>query len=391
MILAMYLLTSYDKFNCMPANNNDNKEEKVYRHIFNSGVENRIIFNEKQDFEIFYGYLKDYLSTPVDPESAKKDFVVDGRVYRGIPHQPKNFFNKVELIAFSLKPNSFHLVVREITKGSLESFIRSLSTRYSIFYNKKYQRNGTLFAGPYKSVQIDNMSHLLLLTRYLHQTGKYSSYPEYLGKRKTSWVKPIISLSFLEKKGGNYQNFVEKYELNQMEREIVEKISIEKVSQPLNQPPKEEKIHLNPIIATKPKPYEFIVISAVFLLLFGLGINNIRAKMIKGPEILSTPTTSEVLSETDNNDEVKTNTDIDQTESQDKTPITYITIKISDESEYVNIRQNPTTKSEAIGKALDGDTFKFVSLNSGWYEIKLDNGSIGFVSANYATQEEILE
>jgi len=58
-------------------------------------------------------------------------------------------------------------------------------------------------------------------------------------------------------------------------------------------------------------------------------------------------------------------------------------IKITDGSESVNIRQKPTVGSNKIGEAKEGDTFEFVSVNSGWYEIKLADESTGFISARY--------
>ena len=136
----------------MPAQNlQRTKEIGIYSHIYNKGVEKRILFNDEEDYAVFLNFLKDYLSALKDPDSLKKDFKVNGRTFQGTPHQPKNYFNQVELLAYSLMPDHFHLILHQKTRGSLESFIRSLCTRYSIYYNKKYQRTGSLFEGPYKS------------------------------------------------------------------------------------------------------------------------------------------------------------------------------------------------------------------------------------------------
>lgn len=75
-------------------------------------------------------------------------------------------------------------------------------------------------------------------------------------------------------------------------------------------------------------------------------------------------------------------------EDEKPEPKKILVIKINDESESVNVRKGPTTKSEKIGKAKDGDTFELVSQDSGWYQIKLDDGEIAFVSARYAEIEE---
>jgi hypothetical protein len=39
---------------------------------------------------------------------------------------------------------------------------------YAKAYNKRYERSGTLFEGPYRVIQIDRPAHLLHLCRYIH-------------------------------------------------------------------------------------------------------------------------------------------------------------------------------------------------------------------------------
>src|SRR3990167_10261433 len=139
----------------MPARNLSRiNEDGVYLHIYNKGIENRAIFNDKQDFHVFVGFLEEYLSTPKDAEATKTVFQVHGKTFKGTPHQPKNYFNKIELIAYSLMPSHFHLLVNLKQKDALQGFIRSLCTRYSMYFNKKHQRTGSLFQGPYKSILI---------------------------------------------------------------------------------------------------------------------------------------------------------------------------------------------------------------------------------------------
>lgn len=202
--------------------------ENSYYHIYNRGVEKRIIFEDEQDYKVFLKYLKDYLSPPPDPAQSKKSFTLQGLSFKGIPYQTKNHFGKVELVAYGLVPNHFHFMMHQIEKGAIEKFTRSLLTRYSMYFNKKYDRVGSLFQGPYKSVMIENENYLLHLSRYIHLNPKeysknlaeaYSSYAEYLGIRHTSWVKPGAVLQYFDKaksdfmRGTNtYKDFVEKYD-----------------------------------------------------------------------------------------------------------------------------------------------------------------------------------
>jgi REP element-mobilizing transposase RayT len=412
---------------------------KTYFHVYNRGVANGIIFNDKQDYETFLSHLEGYLTPPKKSEDLQKTFVVNGRTFRGVPHQPKNYFNKVELLAYCLAPDHFHLLLRPISKNSVEGFMRSLSTKYSIYFNKKYQRQGSLFSGPYKSASINDDTNLLFMTHYLHRhpQGKngnnlidsYSSYADYLGKRKTSWVNTSSVLSFFENfkneflKGiKNYKDFVEKYNLNQKEKELLERTIIERESGGLEKsmPTLAKRDVATETVAYAPlKIYqripELVAASFLFAVLFTSSFLNIRfsptpknnpiltfirqipkqvSTLTLGPSL--TPTPEQTSTQTLGQDSIQT---LEQTPKptpeqispqtlgqtselkEDVMPKTMVVVKI-DESTSANIRQNPTTDSEVIGKAKNGDTFEFVSENSGWYEIKLDDGSIAFISAS---------
>lgn len=200
--------------------------ENSYYHIYNRGVEKREIFIDEQDYKIFLGYLKEYLSPVPKSKNHTIDFTVRGKSFKGVDYIVKNYDNQIELIAYCLMPNHFHLLIKQVEGKSMELFMRSLATRYSMYFNKKYDRVGSLFQGPYKSVMIDDESYLLHLSRYIHLnaaenyndlTKAYSSYAEYLGIRKTEWIKPHAILQYFDQtkadfiKTNSYKDFVEKY------------------------------------------------------------------------------------------------------------------------------------------------------------------------------------
>lgn len=344
--------------------------DDIYYHVYNKGIESRIIFADESDFQVFLGYLEEYLSTPNPPESTKQEFTVNGRVFRGVPHQPKNYFKKVELLAYSLKPNHFHLLLHEITQKSLQGFLRSLCTRYSMYFNRKYQRAGTLFEGPYKSVIVSGETGLSLLTRYLHKEGGYSTYHEYLGSRVTPWVRSKVVLS-IKNKESNYKNFVEKYEPNQKEKELLQRIVLEPVEHDL------ERRDLAGI-GSKPSHRipELVAASAVFVLLLGFGVRNINISKAASSSSTASPAT------------LGTATSL-ASPSPTAQPKPKIMLTVSYKEGPVNIREKPTTQSTKVGEALDGDKFAFVSENSGWYQVDLPNGSIGFISSKYVEKDEV--
>lgn len=201
--------------------------EDSYYHIYNRGVEKRVIFEDDQDYKVFLSYLKDYLSPPPDPNKSKKIFTLQGLSFKGIPYQVKNYFGKIELNVYALLPNHFHFLIHQIEISSIEKLTRSLLTRYSMYFNKKYNRVGTLFQGPYKSKMVLDENYLLHLSRYIHLnprehqknlTKAYSSYADYIGIRKTKWIKTDPILKYFKnnkstdfKYINSYKDFVEKY------------------------------------------------------------------------------------------------------------------------------------------------------------------------------------
>lgn len=375
----------------------DHKTEG-YFHILNKGISGKTILKDGQDYEVFLNYLKDYLTPPSDLDTYKKDFTVKGRTFRGVPHQTRNYFNEIHLIAYSLMPNHFHLLLHQTTKGSLENFMRSLSTRYSMYFNKKYQCTGSLFEGPYKSIRIEGTSSLLLLTRHLHRglsndTDNYTSYAEYLGKRQTSWLKPDAVLSFFYKsqnktyKGTHgYKNFVEKYEPDQKEENLLEGIILEKefehlegITPPPTRSNPYEKISSDGHIKAKLRLFEYSIATSVFILLFSLGYRNVLSSSAKNTtpkdvisiNSISSPSPAPVVAGT-----------------KDEKTKTMLLVKTDNGLENINIRQNPTVQSEIVGTAKNGDIFGFVSINSGWFGAKLEDGSTGYISSKFI---EIIE
>jgi putative transposase len=197
--------------------------ENGFYHIYNRGVEKRTIFENEQDYKVFLKNLKEILSPP-DPLTVNTIFSLRGQSYKAVKTPLKNYTNEIDLCAYCLMPNHFHLLIRQDKKTSLEGFMRALMTRYSMYFNKRYDRVGSLFQGRYKAVLVENEEYLLHLSRYIHTNpaehtdnliNAYSSYADYLKLRQTSWVKPSFVLLFFNQtslpgfKKLTYQNFVE--------------------------------------------------------------------------------------------------------------------------------------------------------------------------------------
>lgn len=201
--------------------------ENGYYHVYNRGVEKRRIFLDEQDYNVFISYLRDYL-LPKNEETLLKKLSDPNTFYKEKDKilkllRLKNFSQEITLLAYCLMPNHFHLFVKQTDAKSINKFLSSLATRYTMYFNQKYKRVGKLCQDIYKAVLVDTEDQFLYLTAYIHSQAlasqgstlqsyeQPSSYPEYLGQRKTEWIHPEEVLSFFSKTNPklSYQSFVE--------------------------------------------------------------------------------------------------------------------------------------------------------------------------------------
>jgi len=196
-----------------------------YYHIYNRGVGKMEIFKGESDYGVFLSYLKEYLSPVPDNESRIRKIYIQDRVFNVIGRVPKNFKDKVVLLCYCLMPNHFHILIKQLENGSMKNFIHSLLLRYSMYFNKKYDRVGPLFQGRYKAVLVENEGYLLYLSKYIHLNPSEftsdlldtkSSYADYLKLKHTTWVNPDEILHYFNDKTSpefskinNYKSFVE--------------------------------------------------------------------------------------------------------------------------------------------------------------------------------------
>lgn len=224
----------------MPARNSIKQYiENGYYHIYNRGVEKRKIFLNEQDYAVFLSYLKEYL-LPKDTVGLTKQLANPNILSKErdeiLRHLRLNNFNEeISLLAYCLMPNHFHFFVKQKSAKSIDTFMQSLCTRYTMYFNRKYKRVGSLFQAVYKAVLVTDENQFVHLSRYIHKQALASqgetlqaqpcSYPEYISERKTAWVKPVEILSYFSKTNPalSYQSFVKQDE----ETSILQGITIE--------------------------------------------------------------------------------------------------------------------------------------------------------------------
>ena len=138
---------------------------------------------------------------------------------------PKNFHDSIELHAYCLMPNHFHLLLKQHETYAIKTFMQSILTRYSMYFNLKYKRTGHLFTGIYKANLIQDDPYLLHVSRYIHRNPMtigtpikqgYSSYQIYLLRQDTPWLQTNTILDYFESsnrpisiQSNSYEHFVE--------------------------------------------------------------------------------------------------------------------------------------------------------------------------------------
>jgi putative transposase len=73
----------------------------------------------------------------------------------------------LEILSFCLMPNHVHLLLKPREKN-LDQAMRNLFSRYAAWFNRKYERKGHLFGGPYRQAICLDYAYLIAASIYIH-------------------------------------------------------------------------------------------------------------------------------------------------------------------------------------------------------------------------------
>ncbi|MCK6462723.1 MAG: transposase [Candidatus Pacebacteria bacterium] len=131
-------------------------------HIYNRGNDKRVIFQNKADYDRFTALL--YIC------NGTKDIKLSD--YPNIKMEKlleiKRGETLVDIGAYCLMPNHFHLLIHEKTEGGISKFMQKLLTAYTMYFNKKNERTGVLFGGLFKATHVNEDRYLKYLLSYIH-------------------------------------------------------------------------------------------------------------------------------------------------------------------------------------------------------------------------------
>ena len=99
-----------------------------YYHIYNRGTDKRTIFLDPHNYQRFIALL--YACNTTEPVNIS-DHLKKGRTFSEVFDIERDN-TLVEIGAYCLMPNHFHLLIREKTEGGISAFMRKLLTGYSL-------------------------------------------------------------------------------------------------------------------------------------------------------------------------------------------------------------------------------------------------------------------
>lgn len=174
--------------------------EEFY-HVFNRGVDKRIIFTDKYDMDRFLKSLIEF--NVVDPIGS----LYENSRKQGGGETATLGKKLVNIITYCLNPNHYHLILEQLVDGGVSEFMKRLGG-YTWYFNNKYERSGSLFQGVFKSVHIDSNEYLLHVSAYTNLNDRVhklngktlnlipsrSSWGEYINNKDVSGIceKEII-------------------------------------------------------------------------------------------------------------------------------------------------------------------------------------------------------
>jgi len=117
----------------------------MFYHVYSRGVDKRPTFQSSKEFKRFHKQLDEFRFEKSDPT-----------------------LQSVQVHCYALLNNHFHLLVEELVPDGISRFMQRLGTGYTLFFNKRNERNGPLFSGTYKRKLITSEEYLSHLAVYLH-------------------------------------------------------------------------------------------------------------------------------------------------------------------------------------------------------------------------------
>lgn len=138
-----------------------------YYHVFNRGVDKRSIFSNKSQQAFFFNRLHLLNTTDNTKYFNNQRNKHKGKDINGIGEQ------LVSIVAYSLLPNHYHLLLKQEVDNGISQFMQRLGTSYTMFFNQEEKRSGGLFQGKFKATHLSGDFVLPTVSAYINLNHKH--------------------------------------------------------------------------------------------------------------------------------------------------------------------------------------------------------------------------
>lgn len=157
-----------------------------FYHLLNRGVDKRTVFEDDSDrLRFIHDMFVFNDKQAVNPNHRRRN-------ERQFSTNRKPIVN---IHAYALMPNHYHMLVSERIEGGMALFMRKLNMGYAKYFNERYQRSGVLWQGIFKKIQIKRDSHFLYIPYYIHLNPLDLTFAEWRAGKVRAVDKALQALS----------------------------------------------------------------------------------------------------------------------------------------------------------------------------------------------------
>ena len=145
----------------------------IPQHIIKKGMNQEKIFHDNEDYDIFFKFMQ---------ESAKK--------------------LEIKIYSYILMKDFFEFVISSSISENISKYMQTLARRYVSYYNKKYERSGTIWEGRYKTSLVEGKDYLSKVNTYINSIAIKNKLQNTIASSfKNTKIKNLSNYeaSFIEK------------------------------------------------------------------------------------------------------------------------------------------------------------------------------------------------
>ncbi|MFP4548549.1 MAG: transposase [Fidelibacterota bacterium] len=165
-------------------------EINKYYHIYNRGCNKEKIFHTEEDYEKLMHYI--------------------------LSSDHKDYFS---LYAFALMPNHFHFFMKQVSEKPIAKWFQFIFNRYVQYFNRKYNRTGTIFESRIKTKEIGNEDYYNLIAHYIHNNPNNKFQRKYCSISRLD-ENSLICPDFYIETFGSIENYLKTFEEFEIEKEL---------------------------------------------------------------------------------------------------------------------------------------------------------------------------